>query len=60
MTEEELQKELDRLLDIEEKQSEILKKQTGKGLYEEVDITDDGTIIIDSDDEKQKKIWNVE
>lgn len=60
MTEEELQKELDRLLDIEEKQSEILKKQTGKGLYEEIDITDDGTIIIDSDDEKQKKIWNVE
>lgn len=60
MTEEELQKELDRLLDIEEKQSEILKKQTGKGLYEEVNITDDGTIIIDSDDEKQKKIWNVE
>ncbi|WP_275897963.1 MULTISPECIES: hypothetical protein [Halobacillus] len=44
MTEEEKQSEFERLWQIEEKQSEILKKQTGKGLYEEVDITDDGRI----------------
>lgn len=60
MSEEELQKELERLYEIEDKQSEILKKQTGKGLYERVKIDGKGTVIVDSDDPIQKKVWELD
>lgn len=57
MTEDEKWQEIERLYKIEEKQSEILKKQTGKGLYEPSETTEEGAVIIDSHNENQRKIW---
>ncbi|MYL22038.1 hypothetical protein GLW04_19370 [Halobacillus litoralis] len=60
MSEEEFQKELKRLFDIQMEQSKIMKKQTGRGMYERVKTDGKGTIIFDSDDKVQRKVWDVE
>ncbi|ELK48518.1 hypothetical protein QRD89_15620 [Halobacillus sp. ACCC02827] len=51
MSEEEKWAEIERLQEEEDRQSEILKELTGKGLYEVmVEPDEDGVVYIDSED----------
>ncbi|MYL39806.1 hypothetical protein [Halobacillus litoralis] len=61
LTEEEMWKEIQRLREVEKKQSELLKKMTGKGLYEtRIKPNEDGVVIVDPDDPDQKKLWDLD
>ncbi|WP_226654622.1 hypothetical protein [Pseudalkalibacillus hwajinpoensis] len=60
MTEEEMDKEIHRLHHVLEEQSETLKKLTGKGLFERVKTDGKGTVIVDSDNIQQRKMWGID
>ncbi|MDQ0300443.1 putative transcriptional regulator [Salibacterium salarium] len=55
MTEEEIDERIEELLEINRKQEEILRKQgQGRPKLE----MEDGKIVIDINDPKQRKIWD--
>jgi|GEM_PF-5614618 len=58
MTEEEMLKEIERLQEIERKQDEILTRR-GEPVIE-LETDEDGTIIIDTNDERAMRGWGRE
>lgn len=52
-----LMREIKRLIKVEEEQSRIIEKQTGQELYPLLDADKDGNIILDSDNPHHRKIW---
>lgn len=55
-----MEKKIEEMLEIERKQSEILEKQTGEGLYPTLDVDDEGYIKADINNDKDKKLWEYE
>ncbi|MBN8233930.1 hypothetical protein JF544_01680 [Halobacillus kuroshimensis] len=60
MSEKEKLEEIERLYAVEERQSVILKKPTGRGLYEPVETTEEGALLIDLDHPRQREIWDID
>ncbi|MYL43982.1 hypothetical protein [Virgibacillus salexigens] len=50
------EKEIQRLQEIEEKQREIIEKQTGEK-PQVIKFNENGEVEVDISDEKQRKLW---
>ncbi|MCA0170435.1 hypothetical protein [Bacillus sp. RAR_GA_16] len=60
MTEEEMEKEIIRLQEVVQEQNETYKKLTGEELFQRVKTDGKGTVIVDSNDRKQRKMWDID
>ncbi|RKL65722.1 hypothetical protein CR203_18875 [Salipaludibacillus neizhouensis] len=58
MSSEQKRKRMEELKGIDRKQSHILEKQTGVGLYPKVEMKD-GTIIIYDNDKTKRQLFNI-
>ncbi len=60
MTEEEMEKEIIRLQEVVKEQNETYKKLTGEELLQKVKTDGKGTVMVDSNDSKQRKLWGID